>query len=246
MSLNLYRAGGSAEGFATTHWSVVFMARDGDAPRAFAALERLCRAYWRPVYAYIRRDGSLPADAQDLTQEFFHHFIEKEWIGRLQHQRGKFRSFLLTFLKHFLSDQRQRAGAQKRGGRHAFISIEEMLAEEALASAPTAPLTADEAFEQRWAQNLVERGVCRLRAEYVRAGKGALFDALKDVEPGERGASSYAQIGERLGMTEGAVKSAMHRMRLRHREILRAEIARTTGNPAEVDEEIRHLIYVLA
>src|SRR5580765_5144175 len=110
--------------FATTHWSVVFAARDGNPSDALAAMERLCRSYWRPVYAYIRRDGCQPADAQDLTQEFFRRFIEKEWIEHLEHQRGRFRSFLLTFLKHFLSDERDRAGAQKRGGGQTFVSLE--------------------------------------------------------------------------------------------------------------------------
>src|SRR6266567_2945283 len=126
----------SGAAFATTHWSVVLAARDGDSSAAFAALERLCRSYWRPVYAYIRREGCQPADAQDLTQEFFRRFIQKDWIGHLEHQRGKFRSFLLTFLKHFLSDERDRAGAQKRGGGQIFIPLEELQAEESRAWEP--------------------------------------------------------------------------------------------------------------
>ena len=151
--------------FATTHWSVVFTARDGDTSEALAALERLCRSYWKPVYAYIRRDGCQPADAQDLTQEFFRRFIEKEWLDHLQHRRGKFRSFLLTFLKHFLSDERDRAGAQKRGGGQAILSLDELQAEESHGFEPSGSLTADQVFERRWAQTMMERAVTRLRQE---------------------------------------------------------------------------------
>jgi RNA polymerase sigma-70 factor (ECF subfamily) len=235
----------SGANFATTHWSVVFTARDGDSSAAVVALERLCHSYWRPVYAYIRRDGRQPADAQDLTQEFFLHFIEKEWIDHLQHQRGKFRSFLLTFLKHFLSDERDRAGAQKRGGGQTFISIDELQAEENYALEPSESLTADQVFERRWAQTLMERAVARLRQEYVDDGKAELFQQLKDLQPGERGARSYMEIGAQFGLSEAAVKSAVHRLRARHRDVLRSEIARTLGSAEEVDEEIRHLIRAL-
>ena len=231
--------------FATTHWSVVFTARDGDTSKALAAMERLCHSYWRPVYAYIRRDGRQPADAQDLTQEFFHRFIEKEWIDHLQHRRGKFRSFLLTFLKHFLSDERDRAGAQKRGGGQTIISLDELQAEESHGFEPSEGLTPDQVFERRWAQTMMERAVARLRQEYAEEGKAELFEQLKDLQPGERGERSYAEVGAAFGLSEGAVKSAVHRLRLRHRDILRHEIARTTGSAEEVDEEIRHLIQVL-
>jgi RNA polymerase sigma factor (sigma-70 family) len=231
--------------FATTHWSVVFAARDGDASAAVAALERLCRSYWRPVYAYIRRDGYQTADAQDLTQEFFLHFIEKEWIDRLRHQRGKFRSFLLTFLKHFLSDERDRAGAQKRGGGQTVLSLDELQTEESHAFEPSESLTADQVFERRWAQTLMERTVARLRQEYIDEGKGELFQQLKDLQPGERGRRSYVEIGAPFGLSEAAVKSAVHRLRARHRDVLRSEIARTLSSAEEVDEEIRHLIQAL-
>ena len=231
--------------FATTHWSLVFKAKNGNPSEAFAALEGLCRSYWRPVYAYIRRDGRQPADAQDLTQEFFRRFIEKGWIEHIQHPRGKFRSFLLTFLKHFLSDERDRAGAQKRGGGRTFISLDELQAEEGHVFEPADSLTADQVFERRWAQTLMERAVARLRQEYVDEGKGDLFHQLKDLQPGERGERSYAELGAPLGLSEGAVKSAMHRLRLRHRDILRSEIASTLGGAEQVDEEIRYLIQVL-
>jgi RNA polymerase sigma-70 factor (ECF subfamily) len=197
------------------------------------------------VYAYIRREGRVPADAQDLTQEFFRRFIEKEWLEHLQHQRGKFRSFLLTFLKHFLSDQRDRANAQKRGGGQALISLDEMADEERHAFARSDSLTADQVFERRWAQTLMERSVGRLRQEYVDAGKGNLFDQLKDLEPGERGARSYVEIGARFGLSEAGVKSAVHRLRLRHRDLLRREIASTLDSSEDVDEEIRQLMRAL-
>ena len=235
----------SGAAFATTHWSVVLAARDGDSAAAFAALEGLCRSYWRPVYAYIRRDGRAVADAQDLTQEFFCRFIEKEWIAHLQHQRGKFRSFLLTFLKHFLSDERDRAGALKRGGGQAFLSLDELQSEENRGFEPAEALTADQVFERRWAQSLMDRAVARLRKEYSDSGKAELFDQLKDLQPGERGVQGYVEIGARLGLSEGAVKSAVHRLRLRHRDILRDEVARTISSRKEVNDEIRHLIQML-
>jgi RNA polymerase sigma-70 factor (ECF subfamily) len=241
---HLSEASGGA--FATTHWSVVLAVRDGDSAAAFAALERLCRSYWRPVYAFIRREGRQPADAQDLTQEFFRRFIEKDWIDHLEHQRGKFRSFLLTFLKHFLSDERERAGAQKRGGGRTFIPLDELHAEESRCGEPVDSLTADRVFERRWAQTLMERAVGRLRQEYADDGKAELFDQLKDLEPGERGIRGYGEIGAQFGLSEGAVKSAVHRLRLRHRDLLRDEIAATLDNRNEVDDEIRYLIQTLS
>lgn len=231
--------------FVTTHWSVVLSARQKNSPDGAAARERLCRVYWPPLYAYIRRAGYSVEDAQDLTQEFLSRFLEREWLDHLQHQRGKFRSFLLTFLKHFLSDERDRAGAQKRGGGKTFISLDELQAEESHGFEPSNGLTADQVFERRWAQALMERAVARLRQEYAEDGKTELFNQVKDLEPGERGARNYAQVGALLGLSEGAVKSAVHRLRMRHREILRNEIAGTIGDGEDVDEEIQHLIRVL-
>jgi RNA polymerase sigma factor (sigma-70 family) len=236
----------SAAIFATTQWSEVVALRDGGSAEAFTALEGLCRSYWRPVYAYIRRDGFGREDAQDLTQEFFRRFIEKQWIDRLEHRNGKFRSFLLTFLKHFLSDERDRAGAKKRGGGRNFISLDELKTGESDAFEPRDALTADQVYERRWAQTVMERAVARLRQEYVTAGQGALYDQLRELQPGERRERRYAEIGERLGMSESAIKSAMHRLRLRHRNILRNEIGHTVSTREEVDAEIRHLIQVLS
>jgi RNA polymerase sigma factor (sigma-70 family) len=238
-------AQGSAAWFTTTHWTVVLQAREPDPARSRDALEKLCRTYWPPLYAYIRRQGYRPEDAQDLTQEFFSRLLQKEWLDRLHHQRGKFRSFLLTFLKHFLSDERDRAHAQKRGGGQQALPLDEANAEERYNIEAVDSLTAEQLYERRWAQTLLEQAVGRLRAEYFAEDKGALYDTLKDLQPGERGDVTYVELAARLGMSEAGIKSAVHRLRQRHREILREEIANTVSSPAEIDEEIRHLISVL-
>lgn len=232
--------------FTTTHWSVVLAARDGQSSEAAAALEQLCQTYWRPLYSYIRRDGHGVEAAQDLTQEFFARLLEKEYLSRLQHQNGKFRSFLLTFLKHFLSDQRDRANAQKRGGGQTFISLEAAREEEQSGIEPIDGLSADQIFERRWARAVLEQAAHRLQQEYVAEGKGALFEQLKDLQPGQHGARSFAELGAQLGLTESAMKSAVHRFRQRHREILREEIANTVASPDEIEDEIRHLMKVLS
>jgi RNA polymerase sigma factor (sigma-70 family) len=232
--------------FATTHWSVVLAAKQSDGLLADDALEKLCRSYWPPLYAYIRREGYGVQDAQDLTQEFLSRFIQKEWLGHLQDQRGKFRSFLLTFLKHFLSDERDKAGAQKRGGGKTLLSLDDTLAEERYLSAPAKGLSPDQLFDRRWAETVMERALSRLREEYEARGKTALFEQLKEIQPGEHGQASYAEIGARLGLAEGTIASAVHRLRQRHREILRDEIARTVARPEEIDEEIRSLLAILS
>lgn len=235
----------SNQWFATTHWSVVLLARDGDSSAAFAALERLCHDYWPPVYAFIRREGYSPADAQDLTQEFLTRLIHREWLNRLEYRGAKFRSFLLTFLKHFLSDQRDHARAQKRGGGAQIVPLHELEEEE------TGPhgldrLTAEQAYERRWAQEVMDRTLDRLRREYVEEGKAGIYEQLKDLRPGEPDSPRYVELGARLGLSEGGVKSAVHRLRQRHRALLRAEISRTVNSAAEIDDEIRYLISVLA
>jgi len=233
--------------FTQTHWSVVLSAQSSDGPRASAALESLCRTYWFPLYAYVRRCGQSPEDAQDLTQEFFARLVEKDHLGHLQDQRGKFRSFLLTLLKHFLSDQRARAGAQKRGGGKAFVSLDDTNTVEADYQIKTTHYGNPEHFyEFQWAKRVLEQALERLRQEYVAEGKAALFEQLKDLQPGEHGATSYVQIGTQLGMSEAAIKSAVHRMRRRHGELLREEISQTVSRPEEVNEEIRYLLRVLS
>jgi len=233
-------AAGSAQWFATTHWSVVMAAKQGDSSEADAALEKLCRAYWRPLYAYIRRDGQDAAEAQDLTQEFFARLLAKDYLQNLRHQEGKFRSFLLAYLKNFLSEQRRKVGAQKRGGGCMFVSLDATAGEDGYLLEPVDELTPDQVFERRWAQAVLQTALDRLREEYAARDQGALFELLQDYQPREPGGRSYAQLGEELGMTEAAVKSAVQRMRQRHRELLREEIAQTVTRPEEIEEELRH------
>ena len=232
--------------FATTHWSVVLAAKQGDSSEAAAALEKLCRAYWPPLYAYIRREGHDATEAQDLTQDFFAQLLEKDFLDHLHDQRGKFRSFLLTFLKHFLSEQRRKAGAQKRGGGQVFVSLDATAGEDGYLLEPVDELTPDQVFERRWAQSVLQTALDRLREEYVARGQIVLFERLQDYQPREPGGQSYAQMGRELGMTEAAVKSAVQRMRQRHRELLREEIAHTVTRPEEIEEEIRHFRALLA
>ena len=163
--------------FTTTHWSIVWTAKESDSPKAAEALEKLCRAYWKPLYTYIRREGYRTEEAQDLTQEFFRKLLEKNQLSHLKHQDGRFRCFLLTLLKNFLSDERDKAGALKRGGGHTFISLDEFTAEDGHPSEPFDSLTPDQVFERRWAQTLMDRAAKRLRDEYAVAGKAELFDA---------------------------------------------------------------------
>lgn len=234
------------EWFASTHWSVVLAAKNGDAPRASEAFEQLCRTYWPPLYAFIRREGHDEADAKDLTQEFFLKLIERDYLQHLKHQRGRFRSFMLTLLKNFLSEQRGRAAAQKRGGGKALLPLEAIGEAGPYLIESVDNLSPDQVFERRWAQTVFQTALNRLQDEYVESGRGPFFALLKDFQPREAGAPSYAEIGVKFGMTEAAVKSAVQRMRQRHREILREEIAHTVTSPGEIDEEIRHLREVLA
>ena len=237
--------GGSSH-FADTHWSLVLAAKMEGSSQAAEAMEKLCRTYWRPVYAFIRRQGHNPEQAEDLTQEFFARLLAKDYLQHLRHREGKFRSFLLTFVKRFLSDERDKAGAQKRGGGRIFVSLDEASAEERCLNEAVNGLSPDQIFERRWAQTLMERALGRLREEYVTGGKEALFEQLKDLQPGEHGESSYAGIAARLGLAEGTIKSAVHRLRRRHRELLREVVAQTVTRPEEIDEEIRSLLAVLS
>jgi RNA polymerase sigma-70 factor (ECF subfamily) len=232
----------SAAWFATTHWSVVLEAKGGDTARANEALEKLCHVYWPPVYAFIRRNGFNSADAQDLTQEFFYRLLTKEYLRHLQDQRGKFRSFLLTFVKHFLSDERDKASAQKRGGGQMLFSLDDTTGEALFQAETATQLGPDQLFERSWAQTVVQQALHRLAGEYAQSGKANLYEKLKELQPGEHGSISYADIGVELGMSETAVKSAVHRLRRRHREILREEIAHTVTRAEDVDDEIRYLI----
>jgi len=230
----------NARWFATTHWSVVFAARGNESPHGAQAMERLCRTYWPPLYAYIRRQGHDATEAQDLTQDFFARLLAKDYLHQLVHQEGKFRSFLLAYLKNFLSEQRRKAGAQKRGGGQVFVSLNEPSGDEGYLLEPVDDLTPNPVFERRRAQTVMQTALNWLGEEYAARGQAALFERLQNHQPREPGGPSYSQLGEDFAMTEAAIKSAVQRMRQRHRELLREEIAQTVTRPEEIEEELRH------
>lgn len=232
--------------FATTRWTVVLAAGQSDTAHARAALEKLCQAYWYPLYAYVRRRGYSPEDAQDLTQEFFARLLERRWIERADRQRGKFRSFLLTALNHFLADEWNKARAQKRGGGASLLPLQLDAAETRYGLEPADHATPEQSYERRWALALLEEVLHRLAQEYQQEGRAALFAALNPCLVGERTKQPYAELADRLGVSEGTVKSCVHRLRQRYRQLLREEIANTVAGPDEVDGELHHLFAVLA
>ncbi len=232
--------------FTTTHWSVVLTAGQAESPRAQEALSKLCQTYWYPLYAYVRRQGHNPHDAQDLTQEFFARLLQSHYFAAADPRRGRFRSFLLGTLKHFLAHEWQKGQALKRGGGRGLISLDAHTGESRYALEPAENATADKIFERRWALTLLEQVLVRLRQEYEESGKLRLFEALKPALTGDKSSASYAEIGARLGMNEGAVKVTVHRLRQRYGALLREEIAHTVASPAEVEEELRHLLSVLS
>jgi len=228
--------------FRTTHWSVVLAAGRGESPGAQEALERLCQTYWYPLYVFVRRQGYSPEDAQDLTQGFFERVLEKNYFGQADRDKGRLRAFLLAALKHFLSDQRDRERAAKRGGGKTTLSLDAQDAEDRYLLEPADTATPDKLFERRWALTVIEQARVRLRAEYAAGGKSEIYEQLKLVETGERGELTYAEIGKRVGLSESGVKTAALRMRRRYAELLREEIAQTVATVSEIDEEIRHLL----
>jgi len=233
-----------AVAFTTTHWSVVLEAR-GQSPAATEALEKLCRTYWRPVYSFVRREGTRHEDAQDLTQGFFALLLQRRNFDDVRRQKGRLRSYLLTSLKHFLVSEHRRAVTLKRGkGQHA-IPLEELTAADFGDMEPADHLSADRLYERRWALTLMEQVLRRLRDEYAAAGNAALFDLLKQLLPDEPGAPSRSEIAAQLGMTENAVRQALHRFRQRYQMLLREEIAHTVAIASDVEDELRHLISVL-
>jgi RNA polymerase sigma factor (sigma-70 family) len=231
----------SAQWFLTTHWSVVLNARAPDSKKAQAALETLCTAYWYPLYAYARRLGHSPHDAEDLIQGFFAQCIEKNYLHTADEKKGRFRSFLLVALKRFLANEWDRARTLKRGGDRQIVSLD---AEERYASEPAQSLSPDKLFERRWAMTLLENVLAKLKAEQAAAGREAIFTELQPVLT-SRG-TPYAEIADRLGLTEAAVKVAVHRLRQRYRELLEQEIANTVASAEDVAEERRYLLRILS
>jgi len=232
--------------FATTHWSVVLAAGQSDDAQASAALEQLCRAYWYPIYAYVRRQGRSVEDAQDLTQDFFARLLATGFPCGAAPERGKFRSFLLTSLRHFLVDQHRHADAVKRGGGRRLISLNAGQAEERFRLEPQHELTPEKLYEHGWAMTLLDRARSRLREEYSAAGKADLYEQLKGFPLTEKSDDSFQQAASELGMTVSALKSVVHRLRARYRQLVREEVAHTVADPAELNEEARHLIAVIS
>jgi RNA polymerase sigma factor (sigma-70 family) len=238
--------GVGAKWFNTTHWSVVLAASQPDSAAAIQALESLCRTYWFPLYGFVRRKGYGPEDAQDLTQEFFARFLEKEYFRRADPRRGRFRSFLLTSLEHFLIHEWQRARAQKRGGGRPLLAWEELSAESRYQGEPISNLEPDKGFDQRWASTLFQKAVSRLQQESAAAGKSQQYNELKCFLAAEAGTGEYAGVADRLGLTPGAVGVAVHRLRQRYRELVREEIAHTVASPSEIEDEMRYLIGLMS
>lgn len=232
--------------FATTHWTVVLAAGSPESPRYREALETLCGNYWYPLYAYLRRHGYDHHDAAEHTQAFFTKMLEKQSLSRIDQHSGRFRSFLLTALKRFVADERERTHAQKRGGGRERVSLGFENAECRYALQPADEFSPDRLFERSWALTVLDRVMHRLEAEMIASEKEGLFDQAKAHLCGTCDAVPYRDIAATLDMTEGAIKVAVHRMRNRYREILREEIAQTVSNPAEVDEEICALFTALA
>jgi RNA polymerase sigma factor (sigma-70 family) len=234
--------GGAA--FTTTHWSIVLEAQ-GESPAAKEALEKLCRTYWRPIFAFLRRQGIPPEEAEDITQGFFAELLERRSLSAVRKEKGRLRSFLLGGLKYFLANEERRAMAVKRGKGQRPIPLEELRAGERIETEPADPMTPDQIYERRWALTVLERVLSRLKDEYLAADNAALFNSLKELLPDEPGSPSQAEIATRLGMNENAVRQAVYRFRQRYQALLREEIANTVATPGDIEDELRHLIAVL-
>lgn len=231
--------------FDTTRWSVVIAAGGTDSREVASALELLCKTYWYPLYAFVRRKGQGPEEACDLTQEFVTRLLEKNFLQTADPAKGRFRTFLLTAFERFLVNEWAREHRLKRGGGRKSVPLSAVEAEERYRFEPADAATPERFFERRWALTLLEQTMTLLREECSGSGRGPLFDAVKTILAGEAGAPAYAEIASRLGMTEGAVKTSVHRLRRRYGELLRAEIAQTVSDPADIDDEIRQLFHAL-
>jgi len=232
--------------FATTHWTVVLAAGRRSTPQSDLALEELCRAYWFPLYAYVRRRGHTKEDAEDWTQAFFARFLEKNYLEGLNAERGRFRAFLLASLKHFLANEWDKSQRQKRGGGKATLSLDWETADTQFQIAASSELTPDKAFDREWALTLLAKVIERLRTECAADGRARLFEQLKVFLAAGKGESAKSEVAKALGMEEGAVRVAVHRLRKRYRQLLRDEIANTLSEPTMVDEELRALFGAFA
>jgi RNA polymerase sigma-70 factor (ECF subfamily) len=235
-----------ADDFHTTRWTVVVAAGQRHTPQSDAALEELCRTYWFPLYAYVRRRGHSKEDAEDLTQAFFARFLGRNYLDRLSAERGRFRAFLLAALKHFLANEWDKSQRQKRGGDATHLSLDWQSADMQFQAAVAAEPSADKEFDREWAVALLAKVIERLGAECATAGRVRQFEELKVFLTAETGAMPYASAAKALDIDEGAVRVAVHRLRKRYRELLRDEIAQTVSDPSQVDEEMRALFVAFA
>ncbi len=231
--------------FVTTRWSVVLAAQEKSSPESAAALETLCRAYWYPLYVYVRGSGHSPHDSQDLTQEFFARLLAKDYLQAADREKGRFRTFLRVCLKRFLANEWDRQRAAKRGGGEHPTSLDAAVAEQRYATELTTGVPPDRLYERQWAMALLEQAMARLRAEYTDTARVAEFEQLKSALTAERGTIPYAELAAALNTTEGAARVAVHRLRKRYRELFRAAVADTVSEPGDVDDEVRHIATVL-
>jgi len=233
--------------FATTHWSLVLSARDPRSPQSADALEKLCRAYWYPLYAYARRAGQSKENAEDLTQAFFARLLEKKFLDAAEPERGRFRSFLLVALKRFMANEWDRERAQKRGGGRTHVPLDTELAERKFQAETAAGETSpDHLYDRRWALTLLAQTMARLRGEFAAAGKTGEFEKLKSFLTADKREIGYATVAGELGTAESALRVAVHRLRKRYRELFREEITHTLAEGEDVDAELRHLLTVLS
>jgi RNA polymerase sigma-70 factor (ECF subfamily) len=228
--------------WTTTSWTQVLAARDAPSSESRLALESLCRTYWYPLYAFVRRQGEGPEDARDLTQAYFARLLEKGYLDDYDPARGRFRVFLMASMRNFLSKEREKARAWKRGGQAEILSIDEVDPEGRYRHEPVDRLDPEQVFERRWALTLLERVLDRLREEQAAAGRDAEFGRLKGLLTGDRPKVPYRDVGAELGISEAAVKASVHRLRKRFGALLREAIAETVASPYEVDDEVRHLL----
>ena len=239
-------SGSSGDIFATTHWTVVLAAGQKRTPQSDNALEELCRTYWFPLYAYVRRRGHSKEDAEDLTQAFFARFLEKNYLDGLNAEHGRFRAFLLASLKHFLANEWDKARAQKRGGGVAHLSLDWQTADSKFQVADTVEPSPDKAFDREWALALLAKVIERLQKECEAEGRSKLFEQLKIFLTAGKSGTAQAEMAKNLGMEEGAVRVAIHRLRKRYRELLRDEIAQTLSDLAMVELEMQALFGAFA
>ncbi len=231
--------------FGTTLWGVVTDAADSESPHALASLESLCRTYWFPLYAYVRRRGHSPEDAKDLTQGFFAQLLEKKQLARVDRRKGKFRSWLLGVMNHHLAHEWEKDQAQKRGGGQRLISWDDELADRRYRAEPQAASSPEKAFDRGWALTVLQQARERLRSEYEESGREAVYRELKPFISADEDAISGLEAAARLNMSESGVKTAVHRLRRRYHELVREEIGQTVTHAGEIDEEIRYLLAVM-